>query len=244
VTPIVRRRRAEAEPGGDLLGALLRARDDEGRSLADEEVRDELFGLLLGAHETTATAVSWSLYLLSKHPEAERSVRAEIDGIVGARTLELADLARLPFTRAAIEEAMRLYPPAWILFREALADDVVSGRAIPKGSLVLPCIWTVHRSDRTWERPLRYDPSRFLPHRRSEIAKGAFVPFALGPHQCIANHFAMTEMLVMLVEFLRRFRFRLTDRRVRAAPAGTLAPHRGVALDLTRTAWTSSGAAE
>lgn len=234
VHPIIKKRREQAISRSDLLGALLATVDEEGRPLSDIEVRDEVFGLLLGAHETTASSLSWCVYLLCKHPEIERKLRAEVQRVVGVKRLEFEDLSQLVVLRGAIEEAMRLYPPAWVVFRESREDDVVCGHRIPAGSVVLPCAWVAQRSESYWANPLAFDPSRFAPERRSQITRGAYSPFGVGPHQCIAIHFGLMEMQIILAEILRHFGLRLANERVGIAIKGTLSPTPGVAVDLTR----------
>ena len=192
-------RHASSSKPSDLLGMLMDARDEDGRPLSDAELRDEVMTLLFAAHETTASTMTWTLYLLSKYPEAERAVRAEVARADG-------DLA---YTRRVVEETLRLYPAGPLIPREVLADDVVCGFAIPKGSVVFVSPYVSHRDSSQWENPEAFDPDRFLPERALARHKFAFMPFVLGPRQCIGNHFAMTEMLVTIPAVVRAFRFEL-----------------------------------
>ncbi|MEP7240284.1 MAG: cytochrome P450 [Devosia sp.] len=185
----------------DLLTLLL-----EADGLSRAEVEDNLITFIGAGHETTARALAWTLYLLSEAPDERSRVEAEIDA--HDFTAEPSTwLERLPVTRAAFEEAMRLYPPAPSLNRMAIAADQAGRVAIPAGATVLVMPWIVHRHQKLWEAPEEFRPSRFLPGARESIDRYQYLPFGIGPRVCIGQSFAMQEGVIALASFLRRLRF-------------------------------------
>jgi len=200
---MISRRRSAAERPTDVLSMLMDARDEDGSALSDVELRDEVMTLLFAAHETTASTMAWALYTLSKYPELERRVRAEIDRV------KIEDLAKLDLTRRVIDETLRLYPAAPIIPREVLERDTICGCEIPAGSIVFISPYAIHRDPAHWDNPEAFDPDRFAPDIAARRHKFVYLPFVLGPRQCIGNHFALTEMLVTIPMALQRFRFAL-----------------------------------
>jgi cytochrome P450 len=187
VSRIVSRRRAAARPEldpvsgpgaalGDLLDVLLAARAPDGSPLTDTEIADEVATFMLAGHETTANTLSWSLALLSAYPSARQQLEAEVDSVLGDRDPDAGDADKLPWTRAVVAEAMRLYPPAWTIERNALADDEVCGVRIPAGGLVATPPYLVHRHPEFWADPAGFDPRRFLPD-----GEGPGLPHGEGP---------------------------------------------------------------
>jgi cytochrome P450 len=209
---------------------LLSARDEEtGAGMTDRQLRDEVMTMLLAGHETTSLALSWTYYLLSRHPEAERAIAAEVHAAVGDRRPSFADLNSLTFTRQVIEESLRLYPPAWGFSREALADDEIGGYHVPKGSLAFIIPYVVHRRPNLWPDPERFDPARFEPQHEAARPKFAYIPFGGGPRGCIGNQFAMVEAQLIVASVAQRFRLDvLANQGVRAEPLITLRPAPGV----------------
>ncbi|MEW5929251.1 MAG: cytochrome P450 [Gemmatimonadota bacterium] len=204
---MIRERGGSGGAGGDLLGMLLEARDaDTGERMSERQVRDEALTLVLAGHETTAAALGWSWHLLMHHPEALLRLQAEADEVLGGRAPEADDLPRLRWTRAVFDEALRLYPPAWALPREAAADDVVGGFRIPAGSLLVVCAWVTHRRPDLWAEPERFRPERFLDGGEGGIVPFSYYPFGAGARQCIGTHFALMEAQVVLATLARRFR--------------------------------------
>ena len=204
---MIRERRGHAGAGGDLLGMLLEARDaDTGERMSERQVRDEALTLVLAGHETTAAALGWSWHLLMHHPEALLRLQAEADEVLGGRAPEADDLPRLRWTRAVFDEALRLYPPAWALPRESVADDVVGGFRIPGGSLLVVCAWVTHRRPDLWAEPERFRPERFLDDGAGGVAPFSYYPFGAGARQCIGTHFALMEAQVVLATLAQRFR--------------------------------------
>ncbi|MGF7233673.1 MAG: cytochrome P450 [Frankia sp.] len=198
------RRRAGAD-GDDLLSLLLAARDaDTGAGMADEQVRDEALTIMLAGHETTANALSWTYHLLGREPAIAARMHAELDDVLADRLPALADLGRLPYTDAVLRESMRLYPPVWAMGRHLTEEREVGGFLLPAGSTLLFSQWVVHRDERWWPNPDRFDPDRWL---GATIGVGAappgqprhsYFPFGAGPRQCIGNTFAHAEGVLAL----------------------------------------------
>jgi cytochrome P450 len=236
VERIVRVRReqlARGEPAGhDVLGALLAARDEDGRPMDARQLRDEVLTLVGAGHETTANALAFTLYLLSLHPEWERRVLAELAEVLGDRSPTAEDLARLPLLERVIEESMRLLPPVWGFERQALEDDVVLGHRIRAGHIVGVSTWTLHRMPQYWDNPEGFDPDRFLPEAKKARPRFAYVPFGAGPRICVGAGFAMLEAKAILAVLLRRFRFTVASGyRLVPEPLVTLRPKGGIAME-------------
>lgn len=188
----------------DILTLLLRASDPEsGAKLGRDALRDELKTLFVAGFETTASALTWCLYLLARHPQVAARWRAEVDSVLAGNAPDSDAIARLPFCAAIVHEAMRLYPPVYNMGRVALADDEIDGRAVRRGDILLLSIFGVHRNPAEWEAPDEFRPDRFLPG--ASWNKLAFMPFAVGKHQCIGNTFALIELMVALAMIAQRF---------------------------------------
>jgi len=216
-------RRRSGEPREDLLGVLLAAQDDDGSGMTDQQLRDEAITLFLAGHETTALALSHTLYLLSKHPEVERKLQAELTSVLGDRLPTADDVRSLVYVDRVLKESMRLYPPAWTTGREAEEDIELRGTRIPKGAQVLLSQWIVHRDPRFFPNPEGFDPDRWAPERAKGLPKFAYFPFGGGPRVCIGNHFAVMEATLMLAIILQRFRVELLPtQRLELRPSVTL----------------------
>ena len=198
--------------GEDLLSMLIAARDaDTGEGMTDAQLRDEVVTLLLAGHETTAVALGWVWVLLDGHPEAATALRAELATVLGGRPPTVADVERLPFTRGVVQEALRLYPPAWILHRRVKEDDVVCGRRVHRGGSVVIFPVVLGRHPGFWERPEAFEPARWTdPEAERRRPRFAFLPFGGGPRQCIGNAFALLEAVLVLATLAPRFAPRLT----------------------------------
>jgi cytochrome P450 len=196
------RARQDRGDGEDVLGLLLHA-EREG-VVTRRQVRNEVVTLIVAGHETVATALTWTWYLLSTAPDAAALVRAEGQALPAGR-LTLEDVAALPFTRAVVDESLRLYPPAWLISRRALADDELCGYRIPTGAVVIVSPVLVHRDARWWPDPDRFDPGRFLGPRRAEVDRRGYLPFGAGPRLCIGRDFALLEATVILARLASRF---------------------------------------
>jgi len=210
---ILRERRRHPRPAdgsGDLLSLLIEARDEEtGEGMSDKQLRDEVLTLFVAGHESTANALTWVFYLLSRHPEVERRLRAELAEVLGGRVPTVADLSELSYTRMVIEETLRLYPPAWIMIRSAVADDEICGYRIPANATVLISPYVIHRLPTFWEAPAEFDPERFTPERSADRPDFAYFPFGGGPHQCIGKGYALQAAQLVLATVAQRFRLRL-----------------------------------
>ncbi|AKH18313.1 cytochrome P450 [Deinococcus soli (ex Cha et al. 2016)] len=223
VARIIAARRAEQEagtPGNDLLGLLLAARDEEGGGLSDRELRDEVMTLFLAGHETTANTLTFLLLLLARHPDVQARVQAELRGVLGDRDPTAADLPRLPLLNACIQETLRLYPPAWLVPRQATAPVRVAGFDLPEGAAVSVCIYLLQRHAAYWPDPHTFVPDRWL---RGERTPDAFMPFGLGPRMCIGNNLALMEAGLIAALLLR-------DVHVTVPDGGPTGLHAGVTL--------------
>jgi cytochrome P450 len=236
---LIAARRAGGEPArtpGDLLDVLLRARDEGGRPLTDGEICDEVATFMLAGHETSANALAWSLALLSAYPAARERLEEELAAVLGDRDPDAADVARLPWARAVVSETLRLYPPAWTIERDALADDDVAGTPVPAGSLVAISPYLVHRHPGFWPDPAGFDPRRFLPGGDGDTAirnRYAFIPFGGGRRACVGAPFAELETVLVLATLARRFRLELTARGMPTPVAQvTLRPGRNLPMRL------------
>jgi cytochrome P450 len=222
--------RRERVDRGDLLSMLMLATDDEGGGMSDEQVRDELITLLLAGHETTANALNWTFYLLAQHPGVEAKLHEEVDRVLGKRAATLADLDDLSYTRAIVEESMRLYPPAWSFGRQTTEPVEIGGYTIPAGWEINVVSYSAHRDARWWDSPESFHPERFLvedPNR----PKYAYIPFGGGPRICIGNHFAMMEAQLALATIAQHYQLRLhPDAIVKPMPKITLVPKDGIRM--------------
>ena len=223
-----RRRRP---PGGDLLSKLLEARDEEsGRAMSEQQLRDEVTTLLLAGYETTANALSWTFYLLSEHPETARGVEAEVDRVLDGQAVSVKAVPSLNLCRAVLQESMRLYPPAWVVSRSAIEEDVIGGYAIDKRALVVVGIYDTHRLPDVWPEPEKFDPGRFLNSHRGP-APFAYYPFGGGPRMCIGAGFAELETICILAVMAQKCRLRLVpDQTVQPEALITLRPRGGLRM--------------
>ena len=233
---IIATRRATHEVSGDLLSLLLSARDEEtGEGMTDTQLRDEVITFFAAGHETTALALTWTLYLLSQHPDIECTLHDEVDRVPASGQPTYGDVEALPYTRMVIQEAMRLFPPAFSLSRVALADDKVGKHSIRAGSVVSIIPYVTHRNPRLWRDPLRFDPERFTPDRIKTRHRFAYLPFGGGPRICIGRGFAMAEACLVLATIARAYRLRMAPgHRVEAYGRITLRPRYGLPMTLER----------
>lgn len=197
-----------AQPGvdrGDLLSMLLAAQDVDngGTGMSDKQLRDEVVTLLMAGHETTANWMTWTLYLLSQHRDAEARLHEELERVLGERSATVHDVPRLEYTRRVLAESMRLYPPAWTLERRALADFEVRGHSIRAGALVLLPQFLVHRDERWWPEPTRFNPDRWTPESDASRRKFTYFPFGAGTRVCIGENFAWQEAMIVLATLAR-----------------------------------------
>jgi cytochrome P450 len=211
VTELVEARAVEGpDEAQDLLDLLLTVTDDDGAGLPRSLVRDELVTMMLAGHETTANALSWLWYLLARNPEAYERHRLEVRSVLGSRSPTPEDIEQLTWTRACLQEAMRIYPPAWVLEREAGVATTLDGYAVPAKATVIFPVHLIHRDPRWWEEPMAFRPERFLPdapHPR----RGTYLPFGAGRRICVASSFALTEGTLIAAMISQRHRFERPD---------------------------------
>ncbi|MGE5286530.1 MAG: cytochrome P450 [Micromonosporaceae bacterium] len=237
VSRVLAGRRSAAPTGGspDLLDLLMAARDAGGGGLTDAEIRDEVATFMLAGHETTANALAWSLALLSAYPSARERLEEEADSGLGEGETGAGVIERLPWTQAVVSEAMRLYPPAWTIERDALGDDDVCGVAIPARSTVAVPPYLIHRNPGTWRDPAGFDPRRFLPDAAQDRHRYAYIPFGGGRRGCVGVGFAQLEAVLVLATLCRRYRLDLAGAGLPRPDAKvTLRPRRGLPMRLTR----------
>ena len=229
----IRRRREEA-PGHDLLQILMDARYSDGQGMSDELVLSESMQLLVAGHETSSNAISWLLYLLSSRPDCIDRVREEFGSVLGERPLSYLDVPKFEFTTQVILEALRLYPPFWMVDRMALADDRAGDIAIPRGSTVVVFIYGVHHSPQYWENPESFDQERFTKVREKLHTPFTHLPFGAGPRGCIGGNYAMLQILMILSVLLRKYDFRLVPgQTIEARPMVILRPEHGIRMTFT-----------
>ncbi|MFJ7248489.1 cytochrome P450 [Kitasatospora sp. NPDC098652] len=193
-----------AGAGGDLLDTLMSSH----HLVSDEDLRDQVLTIVMAGHETTAKSLTWTLYLLDRHPEELAKVREEVDRVLGGRPPTAADLAALPACRRAIQEAMRLYPPVWLISRRAVGPDVIGGYHVEPGTLVCVSQWVLHRHPEYWERPDAYLPDRF---DGADLPSHLYLPFGGGDRICVGQHFAMLEAVLVLASLLQSVRLELVE---------------------------------
>ena len=206
---MIAERRKSGRDRGDLLSMLLSAQDEEAEDaglMSDEQVRDEAMTIFLAGHETTANALTWTWYLLSTAPDEEAKLHAEVDHVLQGRSPRIADIASLPFVERVVTESMRLYPPAWIIGRRAIAAYPLGPYVAPARSILVMSPYIVQRDARYYEDPERFDPDRWTPEFRATLPKFAYFPFGGGPRLCIGNEFALMEATILLAMIMQRYR--------------------------------------
>jgi cytochrome P450 len=229
----IKQRRNQA-PGNDLLQNLMDARYSDGEGMSDEMVLSESMQLLVAGHETSSNGLSWLLYLLSSRPDCLERVRQEFDSVLGDAPLSHADVPKFEFTTQVIQEGLRLYPPFWMIDREALADDRVGDIDIPRGSTVIVYVYGSHHAPRYWEDPESFLPERFVKTNEKLRTPFTYLPFGGGPRVCIGNQYAMLQILMILSDLLRRYDFQLTPgQTIEARPMVILRPKHGIRMAFT-----------
>ena len=225
-------RRASGRDHGDLLSMLLTAQDeDDGGVMTDRQVRDEAMTIFLAGHETTANALTWTWYLLGTAPEVEARLHAEIDRVLQGRLPTMADIASLPYVERVVTESMRLYPPAWIIGRRAVAEYPIGDYVAPAQSIFIVCPYVMQRDARYYAEPERFNPDRWTPEFRAALPKFAYFPFGGGPRQCIGESFAWMELILMLATIAQRWQLRLVPGHpVATQPVVTLRTKHGMKM--------------
>jgi len=202
-----------ATPGlDDIAGAVLDARDtDTGQPFTREELIDQLGVFFLAGHETTASSLTWAFYILSVRPDVVARMREEVERVVGDGPVLLEHTKRLSYVRNFFREVLRLYPPITFLPRVAAQDTEIAGRRVKRGTMLMIAPWSMHRHQKMWVNPDRFDPDRFLPEREAEMTPGAYIPFGAGPRICVGAAFATIETALILASLVRNFDFATLD---------------------------------
>ena len=231
----ISKRRHEA-PGHDLLQTLMDARYSDGEGMSDELILSESMQLLVAGHETSSNALSWLLYLLSSRPDCLERIRQEFDSILGEETLSYSHVPRFEFTSQVIQEALRLYPPFWMIDRMAVADDRAGELLIPRGSTVIVFVHGAHHAPRYWQDPERFDPERFTKANEKSHTPFTYLPFGGGPRGCIGGNYAMLQILMILSTLVRKYDLQLSpDQTIEARPMVILRPKFGIRMTFTET---------
>jgi len=234
---IARRRRA-GEAGEDILSLLLEARDEDGSGLSDHELRDQVMTLLFAGHDTTTSTLSFLLYELSRHPDALARVREEQDRVLGDRTPTAGELmAELPELDLALDETLRMYPPAWIGPRRAVESFEFAGVTVPAGMPVNYCSWASHHLPDVFEEPEEFRPQRFAPDARARLPRGAYAPFGGGSRTCIGMRFGQLEIKAIATRLLQRAGLELDPAyRLSIRQMPTLSPREGLPMTVRERA--------
>jgi cytochrome P450 len=232
---VIRERRAATSRSDDLLSLLLHAQDIDGTRMTDRQLRDEAITLFLAGHETTALALSWTWYLLSQHPEVEAKLWAELAAVLGGRSPSVADLDRLRYTGMVVMESLRLYPPAYVMGREAVNDCEIGGYPVGRGNTVFVSQWLMHHDARYFENPDAFLPERWADGLAKRLPKYAYFPFGGGPRMCIGSNFAAIEAALLLATIAQRFRLTLVPGHpIELLPSITLRPKHGIRVVVAR----------
>src|ERR1700691_6191250 len=231
----IRQRRQEA-PGHDLLQILMDARYSDGQGMSDELVLSESMQLLVAGHDTSSNALSWLLYLLSSRPDCVEKLRDEFDSVLGSVPGGYSDVPKFEFATQVIQEALRLYPPFWMIDRMAVADDRVGDLAIPRGLTVIVYVYGAHHAPRYWQNPEDFDTERFTKANEKLPTPFTFLPFGGGPRGCIGGNYAMLQILMILSDLLRKYDFQLAPgQMIEARPMVILRPKHGIRMTFTNT---------
>ena len=231
ISRIIRERRTSAEDRGDLLSLLMAARDEEGRPLTEQQLRDEAMTFFFAGHEATGLALSWAWYLLAQHPKADAQLVSELRAVLGSHPPRVADVPHLVYTASVVKEALRLYPPAWAIGREALRDCLVGGYRVPAGTQLIMSQWITHRDPRYFESPEEFLPERWDNGLSKQLPKYAYFPYGGGTRVCIGKAFSEMETVLLLARIAQRFRVSLVpEHPVTLLPTFALVPKDGIKM--------------
>jgi cytochrome P450 len=230
---LIAERRQSPSDKGDIMAMLLEALDAQGVAMTDDELRDELVNLYIGGYESTAVALTWMMYEVARQPEVEQRARGELASVLEGRPLTAESLQSLHYTRALVEETLRVHPPAWNFMRRALNEDEIGGYTVPPETKMLISPYLLHRHPLFWTEPERFLPERFLPDQKEARHRFAYLPFGAGQRQCVGNGYTVTLLTVAIATLLQRCQWRLVpDHPVIAVAATTRRPRHGVLATL------------
>lgn len=235
---MIEERRRSGEDKGDVLSMLLLSQDEDGQMLTDTQVRDEAMTLFVAGHETTANATTWALYLLARHPEVQTALQKQVRDAVGSRPLNFQDLPRIPLALEVFKEALRIFPPAFIVVREPVEDlRLKNGLIVRKGEIVAMSEYIVHRNPKYFPDPERFDPERFTPENEARIPRYAYFPFGAGRRICIGNQFALMEGQLILATLMQHVTVSpISSKELKGDPLITLRPKGPALLRVVRHA--------
>ncbi len=220
---IIQERIDSKEEKDDLLDMLLKARYEDGTAMSRKQLIDEVLILFTAGHETTANALSFTLFLLSKHPEIQEKLFQEVKTVDFENTDLMQALGRLQYTKQCIEEAMRLYPPVYVIDRVSLGKDNVGGYDFKKRTIWLMSIYELHRHADLWEKPNKFLPERFDPENKKDYS-GYYFPFGAGPRMCVGNSFAMYEMIIVIATLVKKYKLSSSAENITLNPLISLKP--------------------
>lgn len=223
VARAIAQQRGRGEDRGNLLSLLLNAAEP----VSEARVRNEVVAMLLGGSQPASLAIAWVIYCLTQYPNVAAQLECEVDRVLGARSASLEDLPQLPYTRAVLDEALRLYPPFFLLARDAACRTELAGHFVPKGTTIFVSPWVTQRSERYFDEPLAFRPERWLDGRTERLPRFAYFPFSEGPRVCVAQRFALTQSVLALATLVRALRFEL-------APGHSVQPSPAIALGFAR----------
>lgn len=231
IMEIIKERQQSKEEHHDLLDMLIQTKYEDGTGMTDQQLLEEAIILYVAGHETSANAMAWMWYLLATHPEIEEKALESVNTSIGQNDPSFEKLRDLGYCLQVVEETMRLYPPAWLIDREPIADDEFEGIPIKKGNDVICFIYGVHRCKRYWDAPEIFDPERFSPENKAKQIPFSYMPFGGGPRLCIGNNFALMEMQFVLAMMIKRYRFEVVkDQNIDINPMVTLRPRYGIKM--------------
>lgn len=234
IQEIVSKRQAGSEDLGDLLSMLVGARDEDGSKMSDRQLRDEALTLFLGGYDTPALALSWMWFLVSQSSRVDQQLESELRSVLDGRAPEVADLMKLPYTEKVVKETLRLYPPAWIMSREALQDCEVGGYRVPAGTQLLISQWVMHRDPRFFDDPEEFKPERWTDELTKRLPRYAYLPFGGGARVCIGSSFAMMQTMLVLATVAQKYKMTPAGGSgPKPNPSLTLRPQGGVRVVLT-----------
>jgi len=225
INELISEHASSRQDSNDLLSTLMQARDEQGKRMTDNQLRDEVITLFLAGHETTAISLTWTIYLITQHPEVETRIINELDSELAGRTVQLEDVSKLCYLEKVIKEAMRLYPPVWVMARMSARDQALGSWSLPRGTHLFLSQWVVHRDARFYKNPKDFNPDRWTDAFTHNLPKYAYFPFGGGPRVCIGQSFAMLEVIIALATVFQNARLTVRGRQdIRPRPSLTLRP--------------------